>query len=39
VVSADANFIRHVGVGGLSGPIGYGVAASAFDELVVTDCD
>jgi hypothetical protein len=35
VFSVDGEFIRHVGVGVLSGPIS--VAASAFDELVVAD--
>jgi hypothetical protein len=35
VFSVDGEFIRHVGVGVLSGPMG--VAASAFDELVVAD--
>jgi hypothetical protein len=35
VCSVDGEFIRHVGVGVLSGP--QGVAASAFDELVVAD--
>jgi sugar lactone lactonase YvrE len=35
VFSVDGEFIRHVGVGKLRGPIG--VACSAFDELVVTD--
>ncbi len=36
VFSIDGTFIRHVGVGVLSHP--EGVAASAFDELVVADC-
>jgi DNA-binding beta-propeller fold protein YncE len=36
VFSIDGEFIRHVGVGLLS--ITQGVAASAFDELVVADC-
>jgi DNA-binding beta-propeller fold protein YncE len=35
VFSVDGEFIRHVGVGVLSGPMG--VAASACDELVVAD--
>jgi DNA-binding beta-propeller fold protein YncE len=35
VFSIDGEFIRHVGVDVLSGP--QGVAASAFDELVVAD--
>jgi DNA-binding beta-propeller fold protein YncE len=35
VFSVDGHFIRHVGVGVLSHP--QGVAASAFDELVVAD--
>jgi DNA-binding beta-propeller fold protein YncE len=35
VFSVEGEFIRHVGVGVLSHPMG--VAASAFDELVVTD--
>jgi DNA-binding beta-propeller fold protein YncE len=35
VFSVDGEFIRHVGVGVLSRP--QGVAASAFDELVVAD--
>jgi tripartite motif-containing protein 71 len=35
VFSVDGDFIRHVGVGLLKGP--KGVAASAFDELVVAD--
>jgi hypothetical protein len=35
VFSVDGEFIRHVGVGVLSHP--EGVAASAFDELVVAD--
>ncbi len=35
VFSVDGEFIRHVGVGVLSRP--HGVAASAFDELVVAD--
>jgi hypothetical protein len=35
VFSVDGEFIRHVGVGVLRGP--QGVAASAFDELVVAD--
>jgi hypothetical protein len=35
VFSVEGEFIRHVGVGVLSGPMG--VAASAFDELVVAD--
>jgi DNA-binding beta-propeller fold protein YncE len=35
VLSVDGEFIRHVGVGVLRGP--QGVAASAFDELVVAD--
>jgi hypothetical protein len=35
VFSVDGDFIRHVGVGVLSGP--RGVAVSAFDELVVAD--
>jgi DNA-binding beta-propeller fold protein YncE len=35
VFSIDGEFIRHVGVGVLSGP--QGVAASAVDELVVAD--
>jgi DNA-binding beta-propeller fold protein YncE len=35
--SVDGEFIRHAGVGLLKGP--EGVAASAFDELVVTDSD
>jgi tripartite motif-containing protein 71 len=43
VFSIDGEFIRHIGVGVLScpqGPVGVaGVAASAFDELVVTDTD
>jgi hypothetical protein len=35
VFSIDGEFIRHVGVGVLNYPMG--VAASAFDELVVAD--
>ncbi len=35
VFSVDGEFIRHVGVGAVSGP--QGVACSAFDELVVAD--
>jgi hypothetical protein len=35
VFSVEGEFIRHVGVGVLSGPMG--VVASAFDELVVAD--
>jgi DNA-binding beta-propeller fold protein YncE len=35
VFSVEGEFIRHVGVGVLGSP--YGVAASAFDELVVAD--
>jgi hypothetical protein len=35
VFSVDGEFIRHVGVGVLSHPMG--VAVSAFDELVVAD--
>jgi DNA-binding beta-propeller fold protein YncE len=37
VFSIDGEFIRHIGVGLLSRPAG--VAASAFDELVVADPD
>jgi DNA-binding beta-propeller fold protein YncE len=37
VFSVDGEFVRHVGVGLLSHP--QGVAASAFDELVVADTD
>jgi hypothetical protein len=37
VFSVDGEFIRHVSAGVLSGP--EGVAASAFDELVVADTD
>jgi hypothetical protein len=36
VFSVDGEFIRHVGVGILSMPVG--VTATAFDELVVSDC-
>jgi hypothetical protein len=35
VFSVEGEFIRHVGVGVLGGPMG--VVASAFDELVVAD--
>ncbi len=35
VFSVEGEFVRHVGVGVLSGP--HGVACSAFDELVVSD--
>ncbi len=35
VFSVEGEFVRHVGVGKLRGP--YGVACSAFDELVVAD--
>jgi hypothetical protein len=35
VISVEGEFVRHVGVGKLSGPTG--VACSAFDELVVAD--
>ncbi len=35
VFSVEGEFVRHVGVGNLYGP--YGVACSAFDELVVAD--
>ena len=34
--TVEGEFVRHVGVGHLSYP--YGVACSAFDELVVADC-
>jgi DNA-binding beta-propeller fold protein YncE len=37
VFSVEGEFIRHVGVGVLSYPMG--VAVSAFDELVVADID
>jgi DNA-binding beta-propeller fold protein YncE len=37
VFSLEGEFVRHVGVGNLSGPCG--VACSAFDELVVADRD
>jgi hypothetical protein len=35
VFDVDGTFVRHVGVGALGDP--YGVACSAFDELVVAD--
>jgi DNA-binding beta-propeller fold protein YncE len=35
VLSVEGEFVRHVGVGKLRYP--YGVACSAFDELVVAD--
>jgi DNA-binding beta-propeller fold protein YncE len=35
VFSVDGEFVRHVGVGELRGP--YGVACSAFDEIVADD--